>query len=90
MLTSRTSSTGKPVVAMDDLGLVQAQRGDWYRIRCELGRGRMSLVCLAEDVKLRRTVAIKVSRTEIAASLGLDRFLREIEVTARRCTRSLS
>ena len=42
----------------------------------------MALVYLAEDLKLHRKVAIKVLRPELAVSLGADRFLREIEVTA--------
>jgi serine/threonine protein kinase len=43
----------------------------------------MALVYLAEDVKLHRPVAIRVLRPEIAASVGSDRFLREIEIAAR-------
>jgi len=42
----------------------------------------MATVYLAEDLKLHRQVAIKVLRPELAVSLGADRFLREIEVTA--------
>jgi eukaryotic-like serine/threonine-protein kinase len=43
----------------------------------------MGAVYLAEDLKHRRRVAIKVLRPELAAGLGTDRFLREIEVVAR-------
>ena len=42
----------------------------------------MATVYLAEDLKLHRQVAIKVLRPELAVSLGADRFLQEIEVTA--------
>jgi serine/threonine protein kinase len=39
-------------------------------------------VYLADDLKHRRKVAIKVQRPELAAALGAERFLREIETTA--------
>ena len=48
----------------------------------ELGRGGMATVYLAEDLKHRRDVAIKVLEPELAAALGNERFLREIEFTA--------
>jgi Protein kinase domain len=43
----------------------------------------MALVYLAEDLKNHRQVAIKVLRPELAASLGPQRFLREIQTAAR-------
>src|SRR5881227_1830150 len=43
----------------------------------------MATVYLARDLKHGRAVAIKVLRPEIAAALGPERFLREIEVAAR-------
>ena len=55
---------------------------DRYRIERELGQGGMATVYLAEDLKHHRQVAIKVLRPELAAALGADRFLREIETTA--------
>ena len=42
----------------------------------------MATVYLAEDLKHRRRVAIKVLKPELAAALGAERFLREIETTA--------
>ena len=48
-----------------------------------LGQGGMATVYLAEDLKHQRKVAIKVLRPELAASLGPERFLREISITAR-------
>ena len=62
--------------------LVEALR-DHYRLERELGRGGMGAVYLAEDLKHHRRVAIKVLRPDLSASLGTDRFLREIEVAAR-------
>src|SRR5436309_15411582 len=42
----------------------------------------MATVYLAADLKHHRPVAIKVLKPELAAALGPDRFLREIEVAA--------
>ncbi len=56
---------------------------DRYRIERELGSGGMATVYLAEDLKHHRKVAVKVLRSDIAASLGADRFLREIEIAAQ-------
>jgi len=42
----------------------------------------MATVYLAEDLKHHRKVAVKVLRAELAAALGPERFLREIETTA--------
>ena len=57
--------------------------GGRYQITRELGRGGMARVYLAEDLKHARAVAVKVIRPELAASLGRDRFLREIGIAAR-------
>jgi eukaryotic-like serine/threonine-protein kinase len=43
----------------------------------------MATVYLAQDVKHDRPVALKVLRPEIAAGLGVERFLREVRITAR-------
>src|SRR6187431_2488450 len=55
---------------------------DRYRIERELGQGGMATVYLADDIRHRRKVAVKVLRPELAAALGPERFLREIETTA--------
>src|SRR5215203_1671337 len=55
----------------------------FYLIDRELGKGGMATVYLAQDSKHDRTVAIKVLHPELAASLGPDRFLREIKLAAR-------
>ena len=56
---------------------------DRYRIERELGRGGMATVWLADDLKHGRKVAIKFMHPEMAAAIGPDRFLREIEIAAR-------
>ena len=43
----------------------------------------MATVYLGEDIKHQRKVAIKVLRPELAATLGADRFVREIDIVAR-------
>jgi serine/threonine-protein kinase len=48
-----------------------------------LGEGGMATVYLATDVKHRRQVAVKVMRPELAATLGAERFLREVEIAAQ-------
>ena len=53
-----------------------------YTVEREIGRGGMSVVFLAYDLRLERRVAIKVLRPELSAALGPERFLREIKVAA--------
>jgi hypothetical protein len=54
-----------------------------YRLERVIGRGGMAVVYWAEDRKHGRGVAVKVLRPDLAASLGSERFLREIEIAAR-------
>ena len=74
----RTAATGVVEVAR-----VRTALADRYRIERVLGEGGMATVYLAEDVRHRRKVAVKVMRPELAATLGADRFLREIEIAAQ-------
>jgi serine/threonine-protein kinase len=64
----------------DDLRSALADR---YPIERPLGSGGMATVYLARDLKHDRFVALKVLRGEYAASLGSDRFLREIDIAAK-------
>ena len=56
---------------------------DRFLIERELGQGGMATVYLARDLKHDRRVAIKVLRPELAAALGTERFLREIQIAAK-------
>jgi eukaryotic-like serine/threonine-protein kinase len=59
-----------------------AALADRYGIERELGAGGMATVYLAEDLKHKRRVALKVLKPELAAVLGADRFVQEITTTA--------
>jgi serine/threonine protein kinase/pimeloyl-ACP methyl ester carboxylesterase len=62
---------------------LQDALGDAYRVERELGAGGMGMVYLAEDLRHSRRVAVKVLRPEVAASMGTERFHREIRIAAR-------
>src|SRR5438132_261110 len=55
---------------------------DRYTLERQLGAGGMATVYLAHDVRHNRKVAIKVMHAELAALIGAERFLKEIETTA--------
>ena len=59
-----------------------AALSDRYAIEKELGNGGMATVYLAEDLKHKRKVAVKVLRPELAAVLGAERFVQQIPTTA--------
>ncbi|MGH7629100.1 MAG: hypothetical protein ACREOF_06870 [Gemmatimonadales bacterium] len=65
---------------MDDLRIALADR---YNLERELGAGGMATVYLAHDVRHNRKVTIKVLRPEVAATIGAERFLKEIELPRR-------
>jgi eukaryotic-like serine/threonine-protein kinase len=67
---------------MELLEQLTAALGDRYRVERELGHGGMAVVFLAEDLKHRRRVAIKLLKPDLSAMLGGERFLREIEIAA--------
>jgi TolB-like protein len=64
---------------LDRLGTALAGR---YQLVRRVGEGGMAAVYLARDLRHHRNVALKVLRAELIASLGPDRFLREIRVVA--------
>src|SRR5687767_12853072 len=61
---------------------LKALLSDRYQIDREIGAGGMATVYLARDMKHNRKVALKLLRPELAAVLGPERFLSEINVTA--------
>jgi len=62
-------------------GLADALQ-DRYRLDRELSQGGMATVYLAQDLRHHRPVALKVLRPDLVATLGTERFLREIQVEA--------
>jgi tRNA A-37 threonylcarbamoyl transferase component Bud32/tetratricopeptide (TPR) repeat protein len=61
---------------------LKAALADRYAIEGEIGSGGMATVYLATDIRHERKVALKVLRPDLAASLGAERFLQEVRVTA--------
>ncbi len=66
----------------DLLDRLKTALADRYAIEREIGEGAMANVYLAEDLKHKRKVAVKVLRPELAAVLGAERFVQEITTTA--------
>ena len=66
----------------DVLEQLRAALGDRYEVERLVGEGGMATVYLAKDLRHGRKVAIKTLRAELAASIGADRFLREIRLAA--------
>ena len=67
----------------DLLERLKTALADRYAVEREIGEGGMATVYLAEDLKHHRKVAVKVLRSELAAAMGPERFLREIEIAAQ-------
>jgi serine/threonine protein kinase len=61
----------------DTLPQLISALADRYRIDRELGAGGMATVYLARDLRHDRDVALKVLRTELAESIGRQRFRRD-------------
>lgn len=67
----------------DPVDKLKQALADRYRIERTIGRGGMATVYLAHDIRHDRQVAIKVLRPDLAATLGGERFLREIRIAAK-------
>ncbi len=74
-----------PTAVEPDSALVALERAaaGRYVLERELGRGGMATVYLAKDLKHARHVALKVLDPDVAATVGADRFHREIRLLAR-------
>ncbi|MGH7652772.1 MAG: protein kinase domain-containing protein [Gemmatimonadaceae bacterium] len=62
---------------------LESALGSNYAIERELGGGGMSLVYVAIDKSLGREVVIKILMPELAVTLNIERFTREIKLVAR-------
>ncbi len=61
---------------------LQTSLGDAYTIERELGGGGMSRVFVAEERALGRSVIVKLLPPELASSVSVERFRREIQFAA--------
>ena len=62
---------------------LQHTLGASYTLERELGGGGMSRVFVAEDTALGRSVVVKVLPPDMASSVSIERFKREISLAAR-------
>ncbi|HLG05487.1 MAG TPA: serine/threonine-protein kinase, partial [Gemmatimonadales bacterium] len=83
MALSQASLTQGQNVGEDTLERLKFRLADRYAVEREIGKGGMATVFLARDIRHEREVAIKVLHPELAASIGGERFDREIKVSAR-------
>ena len=75
-------SVGRSIDLSDPISRLNTALEGRYHIERELGEGGMATVYLARDEKHNRNVALKVLKSELAAMVGAERFLAEIETTA--------
>src|SRR5262245_50760903 len=68
---------------MDLFDRLKAALADRYTVERTIGAGGMADVYLTHDIRHNRKVAIKVMHREMAEAVGVERFLREIETTAK-------
>ena len=73
--------TTTPVSTVRDL--LQSSLGNAYTLEHELAGGGMSHVFVAREIALGRQVVVKVLPPEMAASVSMERFKREITLAAR-------
>ena len=71
------------LLPLDLLARLRTGLADRYRVERELAQGRTAVVFLAHDLKHDRPAAIKVLHPDLAAAVGAERFLREIQLAAR-------
>lgn len=71
----------EPVADLRDR--LQSALGPAYQLRQELGGGGMSRVFLADEVRLGRSVVVKVLPPELGGGVNVERFEREIALAAK-------
>src|SRR3954469_6355651 len=79
VVSTRRYSAFDVTVLRDEL---QRTLGTAYTLERELGGGGMSTVFVARDNTLGRSVVVKVLPYELAATVSVDRFKREIMLSA--------
>jgi eukaryotic-like serine/threonine-protein kinase len=62
---------------------LQAALAGRYQLTREFGHGGMATVFEARDTRLERAVAVKLLDRQVTGTIGVERFLREIAITAR-------
>jgi tRNA A-37 threonylcarbamoyl transferase component Bud32 len=82
-LTSRPGAERFAALLGSELEQFPRVLADKYRLTKVVGRGGMATVYLAQDLRHGRDVAVKVVHPVLAAALGSERFLREIEIVAQ-------
>lgn len=81
---SSTAPDGTPLADVSAaLDALRADLAGRYAIEREVGRGGAATVWLARDLRHDRPVALKVLLPSVAATIGPERFLREIRIAAR-------
>jgi serine/threonine-protein kinase len=68
---------------MESLDRLKSALADRYAVEQQIGAGGMADVYLTHDLRHNRKVAIKVMHRDLAELVGVERFLREIETTAK-------
>jgi serine/threonine protein kinase len=77
-VSPKNAKTGRSV--MERLSSMLEEQ---YTLTKEIGRGGMSVVYLAKDLRHDRLVAVKLVQPEITTASSAERFLREIQITAK-------
>lgn len=77
------ASPSEGILASDLKEQLQHTLGDNYTIERELGGGGMSRVFVAEEISLGRKVVVKVLPPDLAATVNVERFRREIQLAAK-------
>jgi len=75
--------SGTEAAVAHDVEVMNRALAERYRVSREIGKGGMATVYLAHDLRHDRAVALKVLAPDVAETVGTERFLREITLTAR-------